>query len=117
MTEADARLFRTWLPGDPTRDRDLPGHIPWPLIVLTASGLITRGRHMGSFRTVLNRAFTWTFGAPLALEETVHCELGTVERRPSATLPGMDVVRFEAGVMSTASGDQVAGVEWVMICQ
>ncbi|MED7930455.1 hypothetical protein SMD20_39955 [Nonomuraea sp. LP-02] len=86
MTEADARLFRTWLPGDPTRDQDLPGHIPWPLIVLTASGLITRGRHMGSFRTVLNRAFTWTFGAPLALEETVHCELGTVERRPSATL-------------------------------
>ncbi|WP_084965875.1 hypothetical protein [Thermoactinospora rubra] len=117
MTEADARLFHSWLPGDLTVGESAPEHIPWPLIVLTASGLITRGRHMGDFHTVLNRAFTWSFGRPLALEETIHCEMGTVERRPSASLPGMDVVRFEASVVATASGDHIAGVEWVMICR
>ncbi|HEX4814675.1 MAG TPA: hypothetical protein VFV66_18190 [Nonomuraea sp.] len=117
MTEADARLFQSWLPGDPTVGAGTPEHIPWPLIVLTASGLITRGRHMGHFRTVLNRAFTWTFGPPVALEETVHCEMGKVERRPSASRPGMDVVRFEASVTATESGNHVASVEWVMICQ
>ncbi|MFD1546081.1 hypothetical protein [Nonomuraea guangzhouensis] len=113
MTEADALLFHSWLPSDQAD----PDHIPWPLIVLTASGLIVRGRHLGDFHTVLNRAFTWSFGPPLALEETIHCELGEVERRPSVSRPGLEVVRFEAGVVASASGDHVASVEWVMICQ
>ncbi|MEV0390921.1 hypothetical protein [Nonomuraea sp. NPDC050643] len=114
MTEADVKLFRCWLPGDRTGD---PEHIPWPLIVLTASNLITRGRHMGNYHTVLNRAFTWSFGPPLPLEETIHCEVGETERRPSASRPGLDVVRIRASVVATASGACVADVDWVAICR
>jgi hypothetical protein len=114
MTQADAELFQSWLP---TTSMEAPDYIPWPLLVLTASGQVTRSKIFGDFEMVLNRGFRWSFSHLPPLEETIHCEVADVRCRPSATRPGLNVVQFNVNVIATVSGDPIGSAEWVMMCQ
>jgi hypothetical protein len=114
MTRADVDLFRDWMP---PRTAEPVGTVPWPLLVLTASGLVNRSDYLGDPHPemVLNRALRWSFGERLAVEETVHCVVGPVGQRPSASRPGFRVATFRAAVVASESARTVAAADWVAI--
>jgi hypothetical protein len=114
MTRADVDLLQDWLP---PRHGHGTASVPWPLLVLTASGLVNRTDYLGHPHPgmVLNRAITWTFGEPPAVEDTLHCVIGPVQQRPSATRPGFRVGTFPVAVVSSASSRPVAIADWVVI--
>jgi hypothetical protein len=114
MTRADVDLFRSWIP---PRSVEPAGAVPWPLLVLTASGLVNRSDYLGNPhpQMVLNRALHWTFGEQLAVEETVHCVVEPVHQRPSASRPGFRVATFRAAVVASETARTVAAADWVAI--
>ncbi|MHA6616662.1 hypothetical protein [Pseudonocardia sp. DLS-67] len=114
MTRADVDLFLGWIP---PRSVEPAGAVPWPLLVLTASGLVNRSDYLGNPHpeTVLNRGLRWTFGERLAVEETVHCIVGPVQQRRSASRPGFRVATFRVAVVASESRRTVAAADWVAI--
>lgn len=114
MTRADVDLFHDWIP---PRSVEPAGTVPWPLLVLTASGLVNRSDYLGNPHPemVLNRGLRWSFGEQPAVEETVHCVIGPVHQRPSASRPGFRVATFRAAVVASESTRTVAAADWVAI--
>ena len=114
MTRADVDLFCDWIPPRTAEPADV---VPWPLLVLTASGLVNRSDYLGSPHPamVLNRGLRWSFGEELAVEDTVHCVVGPVHQRPSRTRPGFRVATFRVAIVASESTRTVAAADWVTI--
>jgi hypothetical protein len=114
MTGADVELMRHWLPPATPADEDL---VPWPLLVLTMSGLVVRDKAAGDFELSLNRWLRWVSLSPAHIDDTVHCIVGAPERRASRSRSGLDVVSFDVDVVNSVSGDRIGHVDWVMMCR
>lgn len=114
MTSADVDLMKHWLPPATPADETV---VPWPLLVLTMSGLVVRDKALGDFELALNRWLRWVSLAPAHVDDTVHCLVGAPDRRPSKSRSGLDVVTFEVDVVNSVSGDRIGHVDWVMMCR
>jgi hypothetical protein len=112
ITEADVDLFGDWLGPSVARG---DGLVPWPLLVLVASGLVNRTHYLGDPEMVLNRWFRWSFAEPPEVEDTVHCVIGEVHTRQSAKRPDLRVGEFTASLVSSPTDRVLATVEWVVI--
>jgi hypothetical protein len=112
FTAADIDLFRGWLGSTDTPPNTL---VPWPLIVLLASGLMSRSGYLGKHQMTLNRAFTWTFAGLPEIGDTIHCVYGPIHTRASATRPDLTVGRYDVAVVSSVSGDVLAKVDWTVM--
>jgi acyl dehydratase len=109
VTAADVELFAGWVGGSPPA-----GRIPWPLVVLVASGLINRTDYLGHPGVVLNRWFRWRFRRPVPVERTLSCGIAPVRSRPSRSRPDLRVAEFRACV-DDGCDEPVATVEWVVL--
>jgi acyl dehydratase len=112
FTAADLDLFRGWIG---PHDRASAGPVPWPLLLLVASGLINRTDYLGPVADVVNRAMRWRFYDSARLGETVHCTIGSVSARPSRSRPEFAVATFDARVLVSDDGRQLAGAEWTVL--
>ncbi len=114
MTRADVALLRHWLPPESDVPDDL---VPWPLLLLTASGLVVRDKAHGDVELSLNRWMRWVPATHIRVGDTMHCEVTVRDRRPSRSRPDLDVVRLDVDVVSSVSGERIGTVDWVMICR
>ncbi|RJO70826.1 hypothetical protein D5S18_26925 [Nocardia panacis] len=114
MTGADTGLLAHWLP---PVDAPSPGSVPWPVLLLTASGLVVRDKLPGAFELVLNRWLRWTQLADVRADDTVHCIVGLPAVRPSRTRPDLSVTRLEVHMIDSVSNKPVGHIDWVMVCR
>lgn len=111
MTPADLDLFASWL----GRRDGAPEVVPWPLVALTASGLITRSKTLGPHEMLLNRWFRWSFVSPVPIDETVHCVVAPAHPRRSRSRPELRVAEHDVAVVSSVDDRQYARFRWVVM--
>jgi hypothetical protein len=112
FTSADIELFWQWM----GNTQDPPGdNVPWPLIVLTASGLVSRTNYLGDHDMVLNRGFKWHFAGLPSVDDTIHCVVGPLRTRTSSSRPDLKVADYEVGVVSSPTGHIYATVDWTVM--
>jgi hypothetical protein len=111
-TPADVALFESWL-GSSTDE--VSRRVPWPLVVLLASGLVSRSGYLGEHELTLNRGFLWRFGDLPSVDDTVHCVYGPVRTRDSATRPDLKVGSYDVAVVSSVTHQVFANVEWTVM--
>lgn len=112
FTPADIELYRSWLgPKEGSPD----SLVPWPLIVLLASGLVSRSGYLGAHEMTLNRGYKWTFAALPEVGDTLHCIYGPIQKRVSSTRPDLTVGRYDVAVVSSVTGQTFAKIDWTVM--
>ncbi|MEV4678196.1 MULTISPECIES: MaoC/PaaZ C-terminal domain-containing protein [Actinomadura] len=118
ITAADLELFADWIGagGEDGRDGG-SGPVPWPLLILVASGLMGRDRLFGDAPSgqVLNRWMRWRFASMPVTGETVHCVLRSRTSRRSKTRPGDLVSRIVLDTRSADDGRALTEIDWVVL--
>lgn len=112
FTAADIDLFRSWFPSTQSSPDKL---VPWPMLVLLASGLISRSGYLGHHELTLNRGYTWTFSGLPEVDDTLHCVHSPVRTRVSNNRPDLKVGSYDVNVVSSVSGRVFATADWTVM--
>lgn len=112
FTPADIELYRSWLG---PKEGPLDPLVPWPLIVLLASGLVGRSGYLGAHEMTLNRGYKWAFAGLPEVGDTLHCVYGPIQRRVSSTRPDLTVGRYDVAVVSSVTGRIFAKIDWTVM--
>lgn len=110
FSEADSKLFQTWLPSELADE----GRIPWPAVLFTVSRQFSLWGGI-PHSTMLNRAMHWRTNRAVDAGETLDTYLISVKDRKSASRAPFQVVTIEAQVVSADKEDVVAEFSWVVL--
>lgn len=110
FSEADSRLFHTWLPSS----RADEAVIPWPLVLFTVSRQFSLWGGI-PHSTLLNRAMNWRSKRTVSAGESLDTYLISANDRRSVSRAPFQVVEIEARVVSANHGDVVGEFSWVVL--